>query len=168
VVNLQGLLDKIGAWLLSISAAGIISGLCTLAAPESAKKSVKFAGALLIILAVLFPLRSFKDYNPAKILESYEDILSRRISSISKTNSKDACEIMAEQAEDYIEIKAAGLGLNCEATVHVITDKNGAPFPYSAMLVYETFPLNEELEEMKAMIRDVLGIPLERQIHKQR
>ena len=57
---MQGLLDKIGAWLLSISAAGIISGLCTLAAPESAKKSVKFAGALLIILAVLFPLRSFR------------------------------------------------------------------------------------------------------------
>lgn len=164
---MQGLLDKIGTWLLGIASAGLISGLCTFIAPESAKKTVKFAGSLLIILAVLFPLRSLSGYNPSQLLESYEDLLSRRISSITKSNSKDACEIMADQAEDYIESKAAGLGIKCEAKVHVTTDKNGDMFPYSAMITYQTPPEFEELEDIKALIRDMLGIPLERQVHKQ-
>lgn len=165
VRSIQNLLEKLGIWLLGISAAGIISGLCTLAAPENGKKAVKFAGGLLIALAVLSPIRSLSGFDPAQVLKNYETELSNRISSYTKTNTESSSQILAQQTGECIENRIAELGYKCSAKVHVSTT-NGYITPYSVIVSYEELPVTDVLDSIKAFILSQIGIPIDRQLHR--
>jgi hypothetical protein len=163
---LQNFLEKLGSWFLGIAAAGIISGLCAMLAPENGKKAVKFAGGLLVMLAVLLPIRSLSGYNPVSVLERYEAELASRIASLTNSGAADAAGIIEDQTEDYIENKVEELGYSCTADVVVKKNQQGFLAPYSVTVIYRSLPADDILKTVKALIEEQTGIPKYRQSHK--
>lgn len=153
-------MKDVGAWLLGIAAAGMLSALAVSLTPQNGRKAVKFAGGLLVILAVLLPLRSIEGYSISSVLASYEDELASRTAAQSSEIGSLAEKITASELESYLSalVKANG----AEAKVNAVTIDG---VPYSAMFFYSE-PVSEALiQKITSQVAEKSGIPAERQRH---
>ena len=105
-------------WLTGIVICALACALISAALGEGAKKTVASAGALVMLLVVLSPLRSVRGEDISLATDAY--------STDARAYSELAEEISAELLSDYVEEQAALYGYECD--VEVSRDSSGNVF----------------------------------------
>lgn len=160
-------MGQIGSWLLSLCAAGLLTGICTAMAPEESKKTVKMAGGLLLLLAAVLPFRGLSGYSPLAELEQIGARLQNAIAGQENQSLEQMRAMVEEQCEAYFLARAAEMGLSCTVSIAARMDDSGVLRAYSAMVSYRPpIPTADQVEELKTLLEYELGIPLGRQQHR--
>ncbi len=158
---------KLGSWLLSLCAVGILTGVCTAMAPEESKKTVKTAGGLLLLLAAILPFRGLSGYSPLSELEQIGARLQKAIAGQENVSLEQMRAMVEDQCESYVLAKAAELGISCTVSVSARIDETGVLRAYAATVTYGLpVPSAEAVEALKAILENDLGIPESRQLHR--
>ncbi len=157
------MLDWIGSWILGVTAAAMIAAVAQAMAPEGpAKKALRLACGLLMILAVLRPVKelSLNDlsfYTTQYSLETYNK-------KIDETNESFLRAIIEDKTATYILEKADELDIPCTASVSLKTSEQGGyPFPYSVSVVLEEDVDESKRRELSRLIEAGCAIPPQRQ-----
>jgi len=144
-------------WLLGITAAALAVALAQALTPEGAiKKTARLAGGLVLLLAVVNPLKSFVPEvlpTPGDLAPSPETAASGG-EEVMKT-------LIAQKAGAYIVDKGLALGCACTARVTVAEDENGWPVPWSAEVWGQWTEKGKA--ELSQTIAQELDIPAQRQ-----
>ena len=117
-------MDGIKTYLLSVTAACLISVLaCALVRQETVKKIARFSSGLLILLVVVLPILSLNMEDVAAVFRSFR--VEYDTTDAAATWQAQLAQHIKQTSEAYIEDKAAQLG----ATVRVEVTLNDAEYP---------------------------------------
>lgn len=122
-------MDGLKTWLLSVAAAALVTSIAAALSPEGAPRKVaKFSGGLLLLLALISPLRTLDDRD----LESFTSKYTVSVAEAVKTHSAEDAElvksIIEQESAAYISDKAAALGVaQCQVTVTCRVTEEGFP-----------------------------------------
>lgn len=105
-------MDGLKTWLLSVAAAALVASIAAALSPDGAPKKVaKFSGGLLLLLALLSPLRTVDDRDLAGFTAKY----TVRAAEAAKVQTEEDRElvksIIEEESAAYIWDKAEVLGV---------------------------------------------------------
>ena len=151
-------MDGIKTYLLSVTAACLISVLaCALVRQETVKKIVRFSSGLLILLVVLLPILSLNMEDVAQVFRSF------RV-EYDKTDAEAAWQTQLAQhikqtSEAYIEDKAAQLG----ATVRAEVTLNDAEYPQPVHVRITGILSLSQRQALGELIRTAFGVAEEEQ-----
>ena len=105
-------MEWVRSWLLSITCAALIAALALALCPEGfPKKLARSAGGLLLLLAVLNPVKRLENGEMADILAKYQLWPGDAIETMAEENLEMRKAIIARQTAAYISDKAAALGI---------------------------------------------------------
>lgn len=150
-------MDWLRQWLQGVIACAMLVSLAMQLCPEgSVRKTLRFTGALLLLLALLGPLS--KAELPEELLPAgeYREALARLEPELRRTREEALSSGIAAELEAYIEDKAGRLGTPLRAEV-TLTWQDEAAIPERITL------RGAYSEEVSALIAAELGIPKERQ-----
>lgn len=118
-------------WLLSVTSAAVIAALADALTPKSApRKMVRMAGGLLLLLAVLGPVKKLQDVDFSEILEDYQGKYAGYEETLVQESEDMMKGIIEETAGAYILDKATALGLQeCSVAVVCQAEDTGFPIP---------------------------------------
>ena len=121
------------SWLLSIACAALIAALALALCPEGfPKKLTRWAGGLLLLLAVLGPVKRLEDGDMTDILAKYRLWPGDDIEAMAEENAEMRKAIIARQTAAYISDKAAALGIrDPQVWVSCRLTEDGFPAPES-------------------------------------
>ena len=151
-------MDGIKTYLLSVTAACLISVLaCALVRQETVKKIVRFSSGLLILLVVVLPILSLNMEDVAQVFRSF------RV-EYDKTDAEAAWQTQLAQhikqtSEAYIEDKAGELGASVRAEVTLNDDE----YPQPVRVRISGILSRTQHEALAAYIRTAFGIAEEEQ-----
>jgi stage III sporulation protein AF len=159
------MLDFIENWIMGVTAAAMIAAIAQALTPEgSVKKAMRLACGVLMILAVLRPVKeiSLEDFSFYKT--RYEEGLSEYSEKMNDVNKSFTRSIIEEKTATYILEKADELQIACSVSVKLKTDQSGGyPYPYSVELTVSGYPENEKKEALSRLIESQCAIPKDRQ-----
>ena len=122
-------MEWVKSWLLSIACAAVIAALAVALCPEGfSKKLTRSAGGLLLLLAVLSPVKRLESGEMADALAKYRVWSDDAVQAIAEENQEMRKAIIARQTAAYISDKAAALGIQ-EPRVWVTCRLTGEGFP---------------------------------------
>ena len=148
-------------WMLGIVACALLVSLGEqLAGGGVMRKTVRFAGGLLLMLSILQPVVQIDLDAPELDLDTYRETLAEV--QLALTDARDAAlsDGIAARTGAYIEDKAAQMGLTVRAEVQT-ENVNGVFLP-AAVTLY-----GSESEELAAYIETQLGIAKEKLVWKE-
>lgn len=119
------------SWLLAITCAAVIAAVADALSPQGTpKKLVRVAGGLLMLLAVLGPVKKLESADLADLLAKYQAQYSGYSEALAQANRDVMKDIIAEETSAYILDKAAALGVtDCTVTVTCRMTDEGFPVP---------------------------------------
>ena len=157
------MLESAGEWVLGIIAAGIAAAVCNIFSREDNRKTVRFAGGLLIALSVLLPFRSCVGADFAGSLASYAADIGGSVEKIKNVDPQSVADLIAEQSEKYIAAEAGKLAIACRCAVLALTTPDNVVSPYSVTLWCAGARDEQKEKALSALISEKLGIPESRQ-----
>lgn len=120
-------------WLLGVAACAAAAALSReLAGEGAAKEAVRFAGGLLVLLALLAPLASAQ---LPEVTLSVENVQTQE-AHYREVQHQALANDIAQRTQAYIEDKARGMGLSVRAEVTLTQD--AVPLP-SRVLLHGTY-----------------------------
>lgn len=144
-------------WLLGVTAAALAVALAQALTPEgTAKKLLRLIGGLVLLLAVVRPLKGLAPEalpRPEDLVPSAETA-ERAGEEVMKT-------LIAQKVGAYIVEKGSALGCPCTAQVTVAEDESGWTIPWSVQVRGQWTA--KEKKELSQLIARELDIPVERQ-----
>lgn len=121
-------------WLLGVIACALLVSLAEqLCPPGSVRKVLRLTGGLLLTLAMLRPLATIDAGGLAWDAGSYREAVARLELELVAARENALSDGIAAELEAYIEDKAACLGAEVRAEVHM-GSANGVPAPESVTL----------------------------------
>lgn len=156
------MMETIRGWLIGITATAMIAALAENIAPEgSVKRIVKFAGGLLMIIAMIRPVMHLDFSNLSSILTDYHIDSAGYSKALETKNSQLIKSIIEDETSAYIQDKAAELGIVCEVRVLCRIEDDGNPYPSSAVVSGD---LEEtQILKLSRLIEGELAIPAKNQ-----
>ena len=149
-------------WLLSVTAAALALALAQAITPEGTVKKIgALVGGMVLLLVLVKPVLAIDP----------EDLAHRTVPSVPRTEFEiDQGEqmmksLIAQKTSAYIVDKGAALGLDCQATVTVVTDDSGWPVPWAAEITGAFTP--EQRAALEKTIDRELDIPTVRQTFRE-
>lgn len=144
-------------WLLGITAAALAVALAQALTPEgTVKKLLRLIGGLVLLLAVMRPLKSLAPEalpRPGDLAPSAET---------AETAGEEVMKtLIAQKVGAYIVDKGSALGCPCTAQVTVAEDESGWTIPWSVQVRGQWTA--KEKKELSQLIARELDIPVERQ-----
>ena len=126
-------MEWVKSWLLSITCAALIAALALALCPEGfPKKLTRWAGGLLLLLAVLNPVRRLENGDMTDILAKYQLWPGDAVQTMGAENEEMRKAIIARQTAAYISDKAAALGIQePQVWVSCRLTEDGFPAPES-------------------------------------
>lgn len=122
-------MEWVKGWLLSIVCAAVIAALANALCPEGLpKKLTRSAGGLLLLLAVLGPVRRLEGGDMAAAMAKYQVWSDEAVQAMAQEDQELRKAIIARQTAAYISDKAAALGIQ-EPQVWVSCRLTGDGFP---------------------------------------
>lgn len=156
------MMEALGKWLLSVSAAALLVSVVQTLIPEGGMRRVaSFTGGLLLLAVLLRPVLGADFSGLSAGLDRWTEQVEQRQWELESAQTDALAAGIAERAATYISDKGAALGLTVTAAVETRAGDNGIPVPYSAVI---QGPWSEALS---ASIAADLGIPAERQTWKE-
>ena len=122
-------MEWVKSWLLSIACAAVITALAVALCPGGfPKKLTRGAGGLLLLLAVLNPVRRLESGEMADALTKYRFWSDDAVRAMAEDDQEMRKAIIARQTAAYISDKAAALGIQ-DPQVWVQCRLTGEGFP---------------------------------------
>ena len=144
-------------WLLGVTAAALAVALAQALTPEgTVKKTVRLAGGLVLLLAVVNPLKGF---TPAAMPQPGDLVPS--VDNAPTAGEEVMKTLIAQKVGADIVDKGSELGCPCTAQVTVAQDENGWPIPWSVELWGQW--TDKGKKELSQAIAEELDIPAQRQ-----
>lgn len=159
------MIELIRTWLIGITCAAIVVALCESLAPSGAVRKVgRFAGGLVLLIAVLQPFLTLDMRDLSGFLNEYRIEAGDYSTELETENEKLMKNIIEEQTGAYILDKAAALGIDsCEVSVEAAAAGDGEyPIP-EAVTVTGNLSENQR-SALSRQIEADLAIPAQRQI----
>lgn len=152
-------------WLLTILSASILCALADSLMPAGAVKRVgRLVCGLVLLCAILSPLSGLDLGAGRGWLADYFVGLELREAELEEQVEEGMKAIIEEKYAAYIVDKAAELGLTCTARVECRADEAGLYLPQQIQVTGNLAP--EETGRLANLIREDLGVSLERQVYK--
>ena len=121
-----------GRWVFRLTCVSLLVGCTASLAGERMKRTVRFAGGLLLSLVLIAPVASFDPAALADQLQQYradyEHYAERGIFPGGGPGSH-AAEIIADRTRAYILERAAALGIECDVEVRCTRGEGDYPYP---------------------------------------
>lgn len=144
-------------WLLGVTAAALTVALAQALTPEgTVKKLLRLMGGLVLLLAVVQPLKSL---SPAALPDP--GALAPSVETAETAGEEVMKTLIAQKVGAYIVDKGSALGCPCTAQVTVAEDGSGWTVPWSAQMRGQWTA--EGKKELSRLIARELNIPVERQ-----
>ena len=145
------------AWLLGVIACAVlVSAAQSLTDGGALRRAVRFAGGLLLMLAMLRPLPSVEFPVRETALDGYRAAVEELERELSAQREESLSGGIAAATAAYIEDKADELGASVRASV-TVEEKDGVPLPVDVTLY------GQRSEVLAAYLADELGITEEHQ-----
>lgn len=159
------MLEWIGSWILGVTGAAMITALTQALSPEGpVKKALRLACGLLMILAVLRPVRGLSTDSLSFYTAQYAVTLDKYSEKINAANESFLRAIIADKTASYILEKADELDIVCTAQVSLKTSMQGGyPYPYSVTLEVKGELEKSKREALSKQIEAGCAIPAQRQ-----
>lgn len=118
-------------WLTAVISASLIAAAATALTPEgTARKTARLAGGLLVLVAVLGPIREVELEDLADALGRYRFSQVEAVETVAQESEEARKSIIERQSAAYISDKAQSLGLSeVEVTVTCRMTEEGYPAP---------------------------------------
>lgn len=119
------------SWLLTITCAAMIAALADALCPDGfPRKLTRSVGGLLLLVAVLGPLKQLDRMDLSGVLAKYRAEYSGYTETFAVQNQDAMKAIIARETGAYISDKAAKLGIeNCRVDVECRLTEEGFPAP---------------------------------------
>lgn len=155
------MITAIRTWLTSVATAAVIVAAADSLMPDGTVKKIgKLAGGLLMMVAILQPIKQFDWEIMSDILTEYR-IESQVSEKALEIENQSIMKIIIEgETAAYVQNKAGALGIGCSAETICKINESGNIYPVS-MIIY-----GELTQEQKVMltrlIEEDLAIPAEK------
>ena len=150
-------------WLLGVIACALVVSFAEQICPQGvARRVLRFAGGLLLLLAILSPLRGIDRQFPGGELSNYRETIARLTPEYESVRDAALENGIAAELGTYIEDKAAAMGAQVRVEVEVDT-RNGRLIPVRVRL-YGARPADYVEQQLSAAITETLGIAREQQL----
>lgn len=144
-------------WLLGVTAAALAVALAQALTPEgTVKKLLRLIGGLVLLLAVVRPLKSL---TPAALPGPGDMVPS--VETAETAGEEVMKTLIAQKVGAYIVDKGSALGCPCTAQVTVAEDGSGWTVPWSVQVRGQWTA--QQKKELSRLIARELNIPVERQ-----
>lgn len=151
----------VAKYLLAVAAAGMLVSLVQPLLPEGAPRRVgSFVGSLVVILAVLSPLKAVDPADMAEAIARIRTEAREAVTGVEVGSREILAAIIKEDCETYIWDKAQEMGLELEV---VVTVDEGAGYPYPTGAVLTGAATAAQQEALGRWIEETLGIAREEQ-----
>lgn len=145
------------SWLLGVVACAVLVSVAEqLTQGGALRRVVRFAGGMLLMLALLRPLLQQTVLLPEGDFSAYRDAVAELEEALSRAQYDALAADISDRTRAYIEDKADELGLSVRAAVETET-VDGVPLPVSVTLY------GAESDALSAWIARELGIAKEKQ-----
>lgn len=124
-------MEWIRNWLFSIVCAALVAAVADALSPKGfPKQLVRYAGGLLVLLAVLGPVKRLDSNAIGDAMANLKGRYSGYTEAFAQQNTEVTKAIIAEETTAYISDKAAGLGITqCRVEVRCRVTEEGFPAP---------------------------------------
>lgn len=158
----------LSSWIIGIVAASLLLAIAAAASPEGpVKRAVRFAGGLVLFVAILAPLKSADSLELAFYTQQYRADYEEYEQALIYENSVMVKEIIQDRTRTYILQKADSLGLTCEVEVEMETPEgNGYPYPVGVTITASGATAEQKSELMRFLSAE-LGIASDRRIWRE-
>lgn len=141
------MITVIRTWLISVTAAAIVIAAAENLMPDGAVKKIgKLTGGLLLIVAILQPIKQLDFETMSDILTEYRIESQGSSKTLEIENQSIMKMIIEEETSAYVQNKANELGIRCNAETTCKVDESGNIYPVS-MVIY-----GDLTQEQKAML----------------
>ena len=156
------MIDFLGGWITSITAAAILTAVAlTLTPPGGVKKAVQLVCGVVLTLSVLTPVVSLRAEDFALSLPApEEDREWLKSAALGQTVLK---ELIQERTGAYIVSKAQALGLDARAAVEAAETEDGLFLPVSVRITTRVPMPGDVRETFARWLAEECGIAPERQ-----
>ena len=155
------MMGAVRGWLLAVISVSLLCAVAEALMPPGAVRRVgKLVCGLVLLAAVLSPLRELDLDSGQRWLTDYFSALDRQTSQLNETVDSQMKSIIERKCAAYIVDKAAQLGLTCSARVECRAGEDGLYLPVRAD-VSGTLP-EDGRARLLQIIREDLGIPEDR------
>ena len=156
------MIELIRAWLVGVTCAAMIVALCESLSPSGTVKKIgRLTGGLVLLLAILQPLRQIDPQDFAGILTQYRVEAMASATALDTRNTQLMKTLIEEETAAYILDKAQAMGIDCTVAVTAEEREGGYPVPGAV-----TVTGNLSAEQRRALTHRIeadLAIPAERQ-----
>ncbi len=124
-------MEWIKSWLVSIVCAAMVAAVADALSPKGFPKQLaRYAGGLLVLLAVLGPVKRLDSNVIGDAMADLKGRYSGYTEAFAAQNGEVTKAIIAEETAAYISDKAAGLGITqCRVEVRCRLTEEGFPAP---------------------------------------
>lgn len=124
-------MEGLNAWLVGVAGAAMIAAIAVALTPEGfARKVARFTGGLLLMLAVLGPVKELDLDELAGTLAKYRAQQQGAAEAMAAENEEGRKGIIEQEAAAYISDKAKSLGLSeVRVEVKCVMTEEGYPAP---------------------------------------
>lgn len=156
------MMDFLRNWLIGITTAAIVVALADSLMPDGSVKRIgKFAGGLLLMLAILKPVLNLDYETMAGALAGYRYEVQEYSMSLEVENERLKKIIIEDRTGAYIRDKAVELGLSCSVSVQCSRNENEQFYPASVTVYGEM--TQGQRDELTRIIEAEIAIPPEMQ-----
>ena len=155
-------------WLLEITAAAMLVALAEALIPAGTMRRVgKLTGGLLLMIVVLRPVIGM-DYSAlSENFSRWRQDLGSYQAQPEVTNFQVMKTIIESKSAAYIQDKAEGLGILCQAEVKCSAE-NTRSYPYPASVTIKGNLSSGQIRQLQELIEAELAIPTEKQRYSEK
>ncbi len=153
-----GMMEAIREWLLSVVFCAVFVGMLRQFVQTGVMSEiVKFAGGLVLLLALLAPIHKVELAQIELDVSSYESMLAQTQASLAAEREKAVKQSIEDKTRAYIEAKSEELGATLRAEVMVSQTEDGTWLPRQVVLY------GERSQPLAQWIEGELGITQDKQ-----
>jgi stage III sporulation protein AF len=155
----------VGQWVLALVAVALVVALLDALTPEgSARRVMRLAGGLLLLVIMLRPLNTLVGMDFSALVEEFAQQDSEQETDLEDTNRELLESLTVQSTQAYIQRQGELLGVECRATVTCQWQED-LPIPWEVELMGHW--TEESQTALSARIAEDLGIGLEHQSYKE-
>ena len=154
-------------WLLGVTAAAMLIALAeSLMPPGSVRRIGKLSGGLILVIAILQPVLTVEYAALAESFSQYRNDLGEYQVQPQTGNFQIMKTIIEARSAAYIQDKAEGLGIACEAEVSCAAESTQS-YPYPAFVNIKGNLNAGQIRQLQELIEKELAIPAEKQSYSE-
>ncbi|MEG2857315.1 MAG: hypothetical protein RR994_01690 [Clostridia bacterium] len=159
-------MEAIRSWITGIAAVAILVGIAKSIAPNNAAGEItRVVAAVLLIIAILAPIKSIHVSNIFKAERNYNVSQNKLDKKATTENEKIATSIIENELSTYISKRAEQIGIKCVIRTECKKLESQIA-PYAAIIKTNGNVTSTKRKELSEIISKECAIPKSRQTWK--